>query len=184
MLLQESVGPSQIKLMKTTNRIPVVFSVAALTVLFFGCLYVESQTQHSNPVAGKKLPNELGIKACVYQDLLGARRKTNNIPFGAIFLDAADSERPYLQSIFRDWTPRVEIGTTNHAIVNDTGVVDSITGKPAAICWVTIVSCTNSEAHAKGGNWVSPVSGRVFDYQLSFNGTNWVILNKKQAAVW
>ena len=167
----------------------ILLLAGAIVILVLVVSFFRHPVERENtPTRNSSIPVELAIKACIYQDLLGKRAKASasKPQFGALFLDATEGEIPYLQSLFHDWLPRVEVGITNqnHAMFNKTGVVDTVTGKYGVIYWAKVMSHTNSEAQAEGGDWVSPVAGQTFNYQLAFNGTNWIIRSKKRGAVW
>jgi hypothetical protein len=159
-------------------------------ILFF-CLvflcasFVFAQT-HEKPAktAHSKISAELGIKAAVYKDLLGNSSKDTAKFIGAYFLEAKNQERAYLQSLFANWQPRVEVGDTNNVIITKSNVVDRLSGKPATLFWARVRSQTNNEVQAVGGRYSTPEAGVEYHYQLTFNGTNWIVLNKKQGVIW
>ena len=133
-----------------------------------------------------ELSSELAIKAAVYHEMLVRHREwpTNGGQLGAFFLESSPNERTYLQLLFTNWTPRVEVGATNNVQITKSNVIDRVTGKPAKLFWARVVSQTNRMAQAVGGWHFTPSAGGQFSYQLHFNGTNWRVLNKKSDVVW
>lgn len=139
-----------------------------------------------NRDSGISIGSVSGIKGEVYRDLLGKRQgvgATNGVR-GAFFLEALPNEKSYLESIFRNWSPRVEVGSTNNVLITKTNIIDRLTGKPGVLVWARVVSQTNGVAHAVGGWHYSPEAGQESRYDLAFNGTNWIITAKKTGTVW
>ena len=103
---------------------------------------------------------------------------------GAFFLESSQDQKAYLQSHFTNWVPRVEVWTSNNVQITKTNVIDRVTGKPAKLFWARVVAHSNQTAQAVGGWHFSAVAGGQFNYQLVFNGTNWVVSSKKSGVVW
>jgi hypothetical protein len=159
--------------------------IAGLVLILLSGFFVFRQN-HSNhsKINVVKVPSELMIKATVYQDLLGHPSKEAAKRIGAYFLEANEQDKAYLQPFFANWQPRVEVGETNDVAITKTNVIDRLTGKPARLFWARVKSLSNHIAQVTGGLYETPEAGVEYQYQLVFDGTNWVIQSKNQRLVW
>lgn len=163
------------------------FCFLALLVGCTACFVLahqETKSQCTLEEMPQKPTDELRIKEAIYRDLVGKRREGIGGTIGAYFLEASKEEKAHLQSVFTNWSPRVEIGETNNVIITKTGVVDRITSKPSTLFWARLESKTNSTARAKSGWHSGPEAGGTFKYQLRLDGTNWVIQSKERGLIW
>lgn len=124
------------------------------------------------------------LELLVYQDLVnnqsGEADKKN---FGAYFLEAKQKEIPYFSCFFSNSAPRIEFGT-NNLILSNSGAVDKLTKKPGKLFWARLQNVSSNFANVDAGSYVGPQGAESLTYQLKWNGTNWIIINRAMQTVY
>jgi hypothetical protein len=168
----------------------IVFSISFGIVLAFAAWGADNglAAARGENESGAESANHLadvGIKVAVYREMLRSPLKSAAAKReGAYFLESSPGERVHIEPFFRNWSPRVEVGTTNNVLITKTNVMDRLSGKESRLFFARVLSRTNNTAVAAGGWHTSPVAGASSTYQLAFDGTRWIVKSKKIAFVY
>jgi hypothetical protein len=139
----------------------------------------DERPQKSKPTTEGRL---VGI---VYRELFDrfTSSTTRSNYFGAFFVEVKPQDVTYLQSLFRNFLPRIECGT-NNVQFKDGGIIDKATQKPAVLFWARVESVSEKMAEVEAGWHSSSESGAQFRYYLASDGINWSVTQRKQKRIW